>query len=66
MAVINVIKQDTFGVWRQKTNLLAQEVGDLALLTTPTNVSIVAAVNSIVASIQDSARDAMIRAIVLS
>lgn len=47
MAIISVIKENSFGQWREKTNDLAQQQGDLALLETPVTTSIVDALNSI-------------------
>lgn len=34
MSVIVVSKNDTIEIWRQKTNLISTEVGDITLLNT--------------------------------
>lgn len=45
MAVVNVPITDTFNQWREKTNEVASNVGDLDELTTVDKTNIVAAVN---------------------
>lgn len=45
MAAINVGLDDTFDTWRQKTNDLSGDVGDLDTLNTTDKTTIVAAVN---------------------
>jgi hypothetical protein len=47
MSIISVTDFDTFGDWKTKTNSIATQVGDLALLQTSANGSIVAAINEL-------------------
>lgn len=47
MSIISVTDFDTFADWKTKTNTIATQVGDLALLQTSANGSIVAAVNEL-------------------
>lgn len=47
MSIITVADFDTFGDWKTKTNLLATQTGDLALLQTNANTSIVGAINEL-------------------
>ncbi len=47
MSIISVTDFDTFGDWKTKTNSIATQVGDLALLQTAANGSIVAAINEL-------------------
>jgi hypothetical protein len=47
MSIITVNDYDTFADWKTKTNSLATAVGDLALLQTSSNSSIVTAINEI-------------------
>jgi len=56
MAVTNVTLQDSFDDWRQKTNTIASDVGDLSALTGYTSTNIVAALNEAksVASFNDN------------
>jgi hypothetical protein len=62
MAIVNVPKTDTFDMWRQKTNQISTSVGDLSLLNTVDNSSIVAAINSLF----DDLRRVLIRSIAMS
>ena len=66
MAIVNVVKTDNFKQWRDKTNLIATQQGDLVLLTTPVTTDIVAAINSILATIGDDNRRFFIRAIAMA
>ena len=50
MALITVNLADTFENWRTKTNTLGTNQGDLATLTTSTQVSLVAAINEVKAT----------------
>ena len=47
MSIITVNDYDTFADWKTKTNSLATAVGDLALLQTSANSSIVTAINEV-------------------
>jgi len=51
MSIINIDLSDTVASWRNKTNQLAVNVGDLALLTTLVDSNIVAAINYLDSSI---------------
>lgn len=66
MALINVPDTDTFDIWRQKTNLLAQRQGDLALLITPVTTDLVSAINSLSASTDENIRSTLVRAIAMA
>lgn len=66
MAIVNVPKTDSFDQWRQKTNLLASQVGDITLLMTPITTDIVSAINSLIALFNDDFRRVLIRAIGMS
>jgi len=65
MAIPNVPDTDTFDIWRQKTNLIAQLEGDLTLLLTPVTTDLVAAINSILDLFEDDLRAMLIRAIAM-
>lgn len=47
MSIIQVSDFDTFGDWKTKTNAVATQVGDLALLQTDANATIIGAINEI-------------------
>lgn len=47
MAIITVELTDTFDDWRNKTNILAIETGDLSLLQTTYKADIVGAINEL-------------------
>jgi len=66
MAVTNIEKHDSFGTWRDKTNEISVDLGDISTLVTPTTTSVVAALNSIVTYSDDNARRAVIIGIALS
>ncbi len=66
MAIINVPDTDTFDIWRQKTNLIAQRQGDLVLLTTPVTTDLVSAINSLSSSLSEDIRSCLIRAIAMA
>lgn len=66
MAVVEVVKHDTFDIWRQKTNTISINIGDLNLLTTPSTSDIVSAINSLNANIDDSIRRAVIVSLALN
>jgi hypothetical protein len=53
MSIINVDLSDTIISWRNKTNTIASNVGDLTLLTTSVDSDIVGAINALKA--EDSA-----------
>lgn len=63
MAVIEVIKEESFGQWRQKFNQLSENVGDLDLLITPVDTDLVAAINSLSGEVDGKNRETLIRAI---
>ena len=50
MSIINVDLSDTIVSWRNKTNNIATNVGDLTLLTTSVDSDIVGAINSLKAA----------------
>jgi frataxin-like iron-binding protein CyaY len=50
MTQVTVNLTDTFEDWRVKTNLICANQGDMATLTTATQVSLVAAINEVVAT----------------
>lgn len=50
MSIINVDLSDTIVSWRNKTNNIASNVGDLTLLTTSVDSDIVGAINSLKAA----------------
>lgn len=45
---VEVVKTDNFSIWRQKTNQLSAEVGNVDDLLTPIKTDLVSAVNSVV------------------
>lgn len=45
MSIITISDLDTFGDWKTKSNALATQIGDLSLLQTEANTSIVNAIN---------------------
>lgn len=47
MALVTVLDTDTFQGWKDKSNLLASQVGDLALLATTNKTSIINAINEV-------------------
>ena len=47
MSIITISDLDTFGDWKTKSNAMATQVGDLALLQTDANASIVGAINEL-------------------
>jgi len=51
MAVINVPVTDNFEAWRQKTNSIATNVGDLTALNTTDKSSAVSAVNEVLTTV---------------
>lgn len=66
MAIPNVPDTDTFDLWRQKTNLIAQLEGDLDLLQTSVKTDLVSAINSLISELGGSDRAILIRAIAMS
>lgn len=66
MAIISVVDTDTFDIWRQKTNLLSQQQGDLDLLLTSVKTDLVSAINEVFSSLNDSGREILIRSIFMS
>lgn len=66
MAIINVNVEETFSLWRQKTNLLAQQQGDIALLLTPVTTNLVSAINSLISNNEENDRSVLIRSIAMS
>lgn len=66
MAIVNVPKTDSFDQWRQKTNVIANNVGDISLLLTPVNTDVVSAINSLLGFFNDDLRRVLIRAIGMS
>ena len=66
MAIINVPDTDTFDMWRQKMNLLAQLQGDLTLLATPLTTDLVSAINSTFLAIDGQSRRTLILSIAMS
>ena len=47
MALINIDLNDLVSTWRTKTNLVSAQLGDLALLNTNDNSSVVAGINEV-------------------
>jgi len=66
MAIINVPDKDSFDLWRQKTNLISQTMGDLTLLNTTDKSNLVAAINEVLSGTADNQRRVLIRAIAMS
>ncbi len=66
MALVEVVRTDSIDVWRQKTNLLSQQQGDLDLLLTTDKSSLVAAINESLGTVEEKGRETLIRAICLS
>ena len=55
MAVINVPVTDNFEAWRQKTNSIATNVGDLTTLNTTDKSSSVNAINEVLTTASTTA-----------
>ena len=66
MAIPNVELEDSFDLWRLKTNLIAQIEGDLDDLLTVDKSSLVAAINEVYSALGNVGRDVLIRAIAMS
>ena len=66
MEIPVVVKQDSFGIWREKTNLIAALEGDLDLLLTTVKTDLVAAINELFLAIGDVEQDALIFAVAMS
>lgn len=66
MAIPNIPDTDSFDLWRQKTNLIAQIEGDLDNLLTVDKTNLVAAINEIFLALGNVGRDVLIRAIAMS
>lgn len=64
--VINVPDTDSFDLWRQKTNLIAQQIGCLDDLLTTDKSDLVSAINEVITIIEEKDRDVLIRAIAMS
>lgn len=47
MAQVEVLRSDTFETWRQKTNITAASVGDIAELETVNKNTVVEAINEV-------------------
>lgn len=50
MAVVNTLVTDNFEQWRQKTNTIGSNLGDLSLLTTTDKTTAVNAINEVSAA----------------
>lgn len=66
MAIPVVTKQDNFGIWREKTNLIAALEGDLDLLLTTDKTSLVAAINELFGAIGAVEQDSLVWAVAMS
>lgn len=66
MPIIFIDQKESLNQGREKTNELSENVGDLDLLTTPVTTDIVAAVNSINASIGQQDKKILLFAIAVS
>lgn len=66
MAIVTVEKTDTFDIWRQKTNTISINIGDLDLLTTPSATDIVDAINSLMEYAEDNTRRSIIIGLALN
>jgi len=66
MAIPVVVKEDSFGIWREKTNLIAALEGDLDLLLTTVKTDLVSAINELFTAIVDIEQDSLIFAVAMS
>jgi hypothetical protein len=63
MPLVNVPITDSFDIWRQKTNLISVQQGDLTLLLTIDQTSLVASLNEIYNLIQGNIKSVWVRSI---
>ena len=66
MAVIQIPDGHSFDLWRQKTNLIGEAVGDLTLLETTVQTDLVSAINEVLSSSTSQDREILVRAIAMS